>query len=171
MTGWPVGRMYCEGIQDDRGDLRGVPGHCIQVAALKKPQVAARHKVTAVEAQRLNYQAIDPSIHHGVALIRLHRIRVTDPWDRWRAVWSFSQMRRYDSARPLNNILSIAAAPADASRLIADPSQDNAQIIVASQMVAVITLPLTKTSQDRADSLRFVTSIPAWVEIVKACQK
>ena len=164
--------MYCEGIQDDRGDLRGVPGHCIQVAALKKPQVAVRHKVSAVEAQRLNYQAIDSTIHHGVALIRLHRIRVADPWDRWRAVWSFAQMRRYDRTRPLpeSDVLTIAAAPADAARVTVDPSRHHSPLLTASRPVAVITLPHTKTSQDRADTLRFLATIPAWVEIVKACQ-
>lgn len=166
MTGWPVGRMYCEGIAADRGDLRGVPGHCVQVANIRNLTAAARRKVAAVETQRLNYQQIDSTIRHGVAMIRLHRVRTVDPWDRWRVVFSADQMMRYCPDLTVDNLFMVATPPAQFLDQLRAPTP--ALFLDSGSPVAVCRMARSSTCSDDAATLRVVALVSHWLSIAHA---
>lgn len=169
MTGWPVGRMYCEGIAADRGDLRGVPGHCVQVANMRNLTAAARRKVAAVESQRLNYQQVDPTICHGVAMIRLHRVRTVDPWDRWRVVFSADQAIRYFPSLNVENLLAIATPPGEFQAQLRVPA--SVVFSVSGAPVGVCRMARSSTCADEAATLRLVALVPHWIMIAQAAQQ
>ena len=113
--------MYCEGIRRDRGDLRGVPHHAVQVANMRNLATAARHKVIAAEKQMINYKSIDSSICHCVSMIRLRHRRVSNPYDRWRVVFSADQFARYDLGIPPSYLDLVAKPPSEFSSQLQNP--------------------------------------------------
>ena len=57
LTGIPTRRALGAGRQDDIGDIHGVPGHAIQIAAWKDVSAAARLKPPQAEQQRIHANA------------------------------------------------------------------------------------------------------------------
>ena len=88
-TGYEVERRFGAGMENDKGDLTGIPDTVIQIANWKDTNAAVLQKPREAEQQRINAKA-----NHAVTLVRYKKRPGCKHGDNWRVVLTLEQYAR-----------------------------------------------------------------------------
>ena len=88
-TGYEVERRFGAGMENDKGDLVGIPDTVIQIANWKDTNAAVLQKPREAEQQRINAKA-----NHAVTLVRYTKRPGCKHGDNWRVVQTIEQFAR-----------------------------------------------------------------------------
>ena len=88
-TGYEVERRFGAGMENDKGDLTGIPDTVIQIANWKDTNAAVLQKPREAEQQRINAKA-----SHAVTLVRYKKRPGCKHGDNWRVVMTIEQYAR-----------------------------------------------------------------------------
>ena len=85
-TGFEVERRFGAGMENDKGDLVGIPDTVIQIANWKDTNAAVLQKPREAEQQRINAK-----VSHAVTLVRYKKRPGCKHGDNWRVVLTLEQ--------------------------------------------------------------------------------
>jgi len=88
-TPYEVERRFGAGMENDKGDLTGIPDTVIQIANWKDTNAAVLQKPREAEQQRINAKA-----SHAVTLVRYKKRPGCKHGDNWRVVLTLGQYAR-----------------------------------------------------------------------------
>ena len=88
-TGHIVERRFGAGMENDKGDLVGIPDTVIQIANWKDTNAAVLQKPREAEQQRINAKA-----EYAVTLVRYKKRPGCKHGDNWRVVMTIEQYAR-----------------------------------------------------------------------------
>jgi len=88
-TGYEVERRFGAGMENDKGDLVGIPDTVIQIANWKDTNAAVLQKPREAEQQRINAKA-----SHAVTLVRYKKRPNCKHGDNWRVILTLEQYAR-----------------------------------------------------------------------------
>jgi Holliday junction resolvase len=88
-TGYEVERRFGAGMENDKGDLVGIPDTVVQVCDLKNKSDAVLRKPREAEQQRLNAK-----VDHAITMVRFNKRLGCKEGDNWRVVMTIEQYAR-----------------------------------------------------------------------------
>ena len=88
-TGHIVERRFGAGMENDKGDLVGIPDTVIQIANWKDTNAAVLQKPREAEQQRLNAK-----VDYAITMVRFNKRPGCAVGDNWRVVMTIEQYAR-----------------------------------------------------------------------------
>ncbi len=88
-TGHTVERRFGAGMENDKGDLVGIPDTVVQVCDYKNKSEAVLKKPREAEQQRINANA-----KHAITMVRFNKRPGCAEGDNWRVVLTLEQYAR-----------------------------------------------------------------------------
>ena len=85
-TGYKVERRFGAGMENDKGDLVGIPNTVVQVCDMKDKSEAVLRKPREAEQQRLNAK-----VDHAITMVRFNKRPNCAEGDNWRVVMTIEQ--------------------------------------------------------------------------------
>ena len=88
-TPYKVERRFGAGMENDKGDLVGIPNTVVQVCDMKNKSEAVLRKPREAEQQRLNAK-----VDHAITMVRFNKRPGCAEGDNWRVVMTIEQYAR-----------------------------------------------------------------------------
>ena len=88
-TGHIVERRFGAGMENDKGELVGIPNFAIQVADWQNKSAACLIKPREAEQQRINAK-----VDHAITMVRFNKRPGCKEGDNWRVVMTIEQYAR-----------------------------------------------------------------------------
>ena len=88
-TSYEVERRFGAGMENDKGDLVGIPNTIVQVCDMKNKSEAVLRKPREAEQQRLTAK-----VDHAITMVRFNKRPGCKHGDNWRVVMTIEQYAR-----------------------------------------------------------------------------